>query len=125
MIATIAQSQSASPFTPILLMLLLGGMLYFVMVRPQQKRAKAQRALVGQAQVGDDIITQSGIYGTITDEDEEEGTVTLRIAPGTEIVIMRAAIGRLLTEHEDAYVDEDDDDDAQGGSDQPGQMRDL
>ncbi len=123
MIATIAQSQS-SPFAPIALMLLLGGMLYFVMIRPQQKRAKAQQATVGQAQVGDEIITQSGIYGTITDIDEEEGTVTLQIAPGTEILMMRAAIGRLLTEHEVAY-DEDEDEDAAGGPDQPGQMRDL
>jgi preprotein translocase subunit YajC len=138
MIAFIAQSQSGSSFAPILLMLLLGGLLYFVLVRPQQKRAKAQQRLVGQAEVGDEIITQSGIYGTITDIDEEEGTITLEIAPGTEIVMMRAAIGRLLTEpayeddpDEDAGPDEIQDDhtaegdSAQGGTDQPGQIQDL
>jgi preprotein translocase subunit YajC len=132
MISFIAQSQAGSSFAPLLLMLLLGALLYFVLVRPQQKRAKAQRQLVGQAEIGDEIITQSGIYGTITDIDEEEGTITLEIAPETEIVMMRAAIGRLLSEpayedDADEALDEDvaEDDSAQGGTDQPGQIRDL
>jgi preprotein translocase subunit YajC len=122
MIALIAQTQSnSSPFAPLALMLLLGGLLYFVMIRPQQKRAKAQRQLVSQAEVGDEIMTQSGIFGTVTNIDDEDGTVTVEVAPGIEIRMLRAAIGRLLTEH-DTYEDDDDEPD-QGGSDQPDQIR--
>jgi preprotein translocase subunit YajC len=56
------------------------------------------------------VLTTSGIFGTIVDEDEDEGTVTVEIAPGTRIRMVRSGIARRLTEDDEVY-DEDDDDD--------------
>jgi preprotein translocase subunit YajC len=82
-------------------------------MRNQQKRVRQQQAVQQAAEVGDEVLTTSGIFGTIVDEDEEEGTVTLEIAPGTRIRMVRSGIARRLTE-DDAYdededVDEEDD----------------
>jgi preprotein translocase subunit YajC len=62
------------------------------------------------AEVGDEIMTTSGIFGTIVDDDEDEGTIVLEIAPGTNITMIRGAIARVLSEDEDDDVDDEDDD---------------
>jgi preprotein translocase subunit YajC len=108
-----ADQQSANPLVSLLPLLLIGGAFYFVLIRPQQKRAKAQAALVRSVEVGDEVVTTAGIYGTVTDIDDDTDVITLEIAPGTEIRMVRAGIGRRVTE-DDEYedYDEDADDDA-------------
>ncbi|MCU1455765.1 MAG: yajC [Acidimicrobiales bacterium] len=114
-----------------LLFLPLLVILYVVMVRPQQKRIRAQRALVATVDVGDEVITTAGLFGTITDLDDE--VATLEIAEGVEVRIARAAIGRLASdiidlrsssdelEALDEADDADDDDDRDGAAgDRPG-----
>ena len=91
---------------------LIGGVFYFLLIRPQQRRAKAQQALVRSAEVGDEIVTTSGIFGTIFDIDEEDDVLTVEIAPGTRIRMVRAGIGRRITE-DDEYEDYDEDDDVE------------
>jgi preprotein translocase subunit YajC len=85
-----------------------------VFMRNQQKRVKQQQSNQQAAQVGEDILTTSGIFGTIVDEDEEEGIVTVEIAPGTQIRMVRAGIARRITEDayddDDGYADDDEDD---------------
>ena len=78
-------------------------------MRNQQKRVRNQQALQQSAEVGDEVLTTSGMFGTIIDEDEEEGTVTVEIAPGTQVKMVRAGIARRITE-DDVEDDEDDDD---------------
>lgn len=125
-------SGGAGPLGVLLPFLLLGGLFYFMILRPQQRRQRAQQALVNAVDVGDEIITTAGIYGVITGVDDEEGTIRVEIAPGTEIRLLRAGIGRRVTEDEDvddAYddsVDDDGDDvDDQDHPDQPGQIKEL
>ena len=65
-------------FIPILLVIM-----YFLILRPQQKRLKEQRAMLNLIDVGDDVRTDSGIYGTISDLDGD--TIFLMIADGVEI----------------------------------------
>jgi preprotein translocase subunit YajC len=81
-------------------------------MRNQQKRVRQQQALQQSAEVGDEVLTTSGIFGTIVDEDEDEGTVTVEIAPGTRIKMVRSGIARRLTEDDeyDEYEDDEDDD---------------
>jgi preprotein translocase subunit YajC len=89
-------------------------------MRSQKRKLQAQQALQQQAEVGDEILTTSGIYGTIVESDDDEGTVVVEIAPGTRIKMVRAGISRRLAD--DFEVDEDDvedepaepDDNAQG-----------
>ena len=79
----------------------MGGVFYFLLIRPQQKRVRAQQALVNAVEVGDEIMTTGGIFGTIAEIDDDEGTVLVEIAPGTRIRMVKSGISRRLTEDDD------------------------
>jgi preprotein translocase subunit YajC len=74
-------------FLPIILMFVL---LYFLMIRPQMKRSKEQKAMIEALQKGDEVVTSGGLVGRITKLGEQY--VTLEIAANTEIVVQRAAV---------------------------------
>ena len=74
-------------FLPIILMFVL---LYFLMIRPQMKRAKEQKAMVEALQKGDEVVTAGGVVGKITKLGEQY--VTIEIAPNTEVVLQRSAV---------------------------------
>jgi preprotein translocase subunit YajC len=78
-------------FLPIVLMFVL---LYFLMIRPQMKRAKETKAMIEALQKGDEVVTGAGVVGRITKMGEQY--VTLEIAPETEIVVQRAAVSSPL-----------------------------
>ena len=118
MVSSIAATttQGSNPLVAFLPLILLGGVFYFILIRPQQRRARAQQALVNAVQEGDEIMTNGGIFGTITEIDDDEGTVTVEIAPGTRIRMVKAGIARRLTEDDDTYDEdgsEDEDQDQQ------------
>src|SRR4029077_19843797 len=134
MFQLIAQSGGGSAAGLLIPFILLGGLFYFMILRPQQRRQRAQQELINAVSEGDEIITTAGIYGVVMAIDDEEGTVTVAIAPGTEIKLLRAGIGRRVTVDED--YDEDDeedqddeqdagDEDTSDGPDQPGQIKEL
>lgn len=112
MLASIAQSssQSSNPITLFAPLVLMGGVFYFLLIRPQQKRARAQKALVSSVEVGDEVMTSGGIFGTISQIDDDDGTIQLEIAPGTRIRMVRSGIARRFTEDDD-YEDESEDED--------------
>ena len=74
-------------FLPIILMFVL---LYFLMIRPQMKRAKEQKAMIEALQKGDEVVAAGGVVGRITKLTDQY--VTLEIAPNTEIVVQRGAV---------------------------------
>jgi preprotein translocase subunit YajC len=71
-------------------------MLFFFAVRPQRKRQQEAIALLGRVKPGDEIVTVSGIYGTVT-EIEDDKTMLLEIAENTEIRVARGAISSIVT----------------------------
>jgi preprotein translocase subunit YajC len=93
----------------LLLFGLLGVMMYF-MTRRQKKAQEQQMALQNSLEVGDRVMTTSGLYGTITDA-EDGTTVTLEIAPGVETEWLRAAVREKVgpVEEHDEVTDLDDD----------------
>jgi len=103
------QSSSGGGITLILFLAL--PVVLFLMMRSQRRKASRQQELQRAAEIGDEIMTTSGIFGTIVDEDEDQGTVVVQIAPGTNITMIRAGIARVVTEDEDDVSDEDEDDD--------------
>jgi preprotein translocase subunit YajC len=105
----LAQSSGSGGSLITLLIFVVPFGLLFLFMRNQQKRVRQQQALQQAAEVGDEVLTTAGIFGTIVDEDEGEGTVTVEIAPGTRIRMVRSGIARRLTEDDEAYDDEDDD----------------
>jgi len=74
-------------FLPIILMFVL---LYFLMIRPQMKRAKEQKAMIEALQKGDEVVTAGGIVGRITKLSDQY--VTVEVAPNTEVVMQRSAV---------------------------------
>lgn len=73
---------------------------WFLLLRPQQRRAREVRSMQQALGVGDDVMLTSGVYGTLTEVDDE--TVRLEIAPGVTIRVARGAIGARI----DAPTDE-------------------
>ena len=76
---------------PIILMFVI---LYFLMIRPQMKRAKESKAMIEALQKGDEVVTAGGMVGKISKLSDQY--VTLEIAPNTEISVQRASVQMLL-----------------------------
>ncbi|MGM0402867.1 MAG: preprotein translocase subunit YajC [Thermodesulfobacteriota bacterium] len=77
-------------FIPIILMFVI---FYFLLIRPQQKKAKEHQNMVNNLKKGDRVITSGGIYGEITSLDEN--TVTVEIADKVRIKVSRPSIAGL------------------------------
>ncbi len=86
---------------------------YFLLIRPQRNRQRAQQALLASLEVGDEVMTSGGIFGTIVAIDDDEGVVTVEIAPGTRVKMVRQGISQRFVEDdeydEDGGVDEEAD----------------
>lgn len=82
---------SLSSFLPIILMF---AVLYFLMIRPQMKRQKEQKAMMDALTKGDEVITAGGMLGKVTKVTDTY--VSLEVANGTEIVVQKAAVSTLL-----------------------------
>jgi preprotein translocase subunit YajC len=90
---------------PLLLMFgLLGVMMYF-MTRRQRRAQEQQAALQNSLDVGDRVMTTSGLYGTVTDSSDS-ATITIEIADGVETEWLRAAVREKVGPVEE--IDEDD-----------------
>jgi preprotein translocase subunit YajC len=74
-------------FLPIILMFVL---LYFLMIRPQMKRAKEQRTMIEALQKGDEVVAAGGVIGRITRLTDQYATI--EIAPNIEIIVQRGVI---------------------------------
>jgi preprotein translocase subunit YajC len=112
MLAILAQSNQANPIVAFAPLLLMGVVFYFLLIRPQNQRRRAQMQMQSDIEVGDDVVTTAGIYGTITDIDDDYGVVTIEVAPNTEIRMSRAAIAQRLVDDED--FEEEDQDEVEG-----------
>ena len=96
-------------------LVLMGVLFYFLLIRPQQRRARAQRDLISSVEVGDEIMTAGGILGTVTAMDDDDELLTVEIAPGTRIRVVKRAVSQRFVEEEEA--DEKLDDDGDGNAD--------
>jgi preprotein translocase subunit YajC len=96
-------------------LVLMGVLFYFLLIRPQQRRARAQRDLISSVEVGDEIMTAGGILGTVTAMDDEDELLTVEIAPGTRIRVVKRAVSQRFVEEDEA--DEELDDDGDGNAD--------
>jgi preprotein translocase subunit YajC len=108
-------ANSGSSLVGLALPVLLIVGFYFLLIRPQRNRQRAQQALVASLEVGDDVMTTGGIFGTIVEIDEDEGTVIVEIAPGTRIRMLRQGISQRFVE--DTFEDDDGDETADEGID--------
>lgn len=93
-----AQAPAAGPqgggIESILLILGMFAVLYFLMIRPQMKRAKEHKAMIDALQKGDEVVTAGGILGRITRVEDQY--VTVAIAGGVEVQMQRPAVQTVL-----------------------------
>ncbi len=105
MIQILAQTDGTSSGGSLLSLLfplvLIGGVFYFLLLRPNRQRQRQQQSLLASLQVGDEVMTAGGIFGTLKQIDEEDDTVTVEIAPGTDVRMLRRAISQRLVDQAD------------------------
>jgi preprotein translocase subunit YajC len=76
------------------LMVGMFAIMYFIVIRPQQKQKRDRDAMLGAIKKGDRVVTTSGIHGTVTGMDEQ--TITLRVGDQVKLTFDRAAVGRIV-----------------------------
>ena len=76
-----------------ILILIMLGVFYFLLIRPQQKRQKKHQALLKALKAGDEVITSAGIFGKIS--EIQGNTVTVEIAKNTKIRVMKHYVAGL------------------------------
>jgi preprotein translocase subunit YajC len=102
-------------------LVILVAAFYFLIVRPQRRNAMVRRQLLNAVEVGDEIVTSGGVYGTVLAIDDE--TLEVEIAPGVVVKLARGAIGARITTG--TGTDEADDDGEDGDDEWDGDVDDV
>ena len=82
---------NATQFLPLVLIFVV---FYFLLIRPQQKRAKEHQGMLSKLATGDEVVTTGGILGRITEVGD--GFVTVEIADGVRIKVQKAQVSQLV-----------------------------
>lgn len=85
--------------TPILFLILLLGLAWFLLIAPQRRRQQAAREARDKVDPGDVILTAGGIYGTVL--EVREADMDVQIAPGTTVRMDRRAVAVVVEPHEE------------------------
>ena len=93
----------------LIIMVLMLGVMYVLMIRPQRQRQAQQQSMIDSAGVGDDVLTTGGIYGTISEVEGDD--IVVEIASGVTVHMTRRGIAAVLPpedeeDEEDEEVDE-------------------
>ena len=93
-----AQAAGAAPagggFGMLLFPIILIAVMYFLMIRPQMKRAKEHKSMLDKLAKGDEVITSGGIAGTVTDIGDN--FVTVEVADNVRLRVQKGAVGNVL-----------------------------
>jgi preprotein translocase subunit YajC len=79
-------------FGPIIAMFLV---LYFLLIRPQQRRQKTRNSMLGTLKKGDKIVTVGGLHGTIMEMDDSTNTVIIRVNDTTKLTFDRSSVNAI------------------------------
>lgn len=83
-----------------------GGIMYFFMIRPQQKRAKAHAALLDSIAEDTRVLLTSGIFGTVRHTGERQ--LIVELAPGVEVTVLKGNVARVVAPSDEEFVFTDD-----------------
>lgn len=104
MFATPAYAQAAgggSALTSFVPLILIFAIMYFLMIRPQQKKMKEHKAMVEALRRGDQIVTQGGVIGKVS-KVKDDNEVEVEIADGVKVRVVRSTITQVLSKTEPA-----------------------
>ncbi|MCB5409972.1 preprotein translocase subunit YajC [Pseudogemmobacter faecipullorum] len=96
-----ATGGAGSAIASFLPLILIFGIMYFLMIRPQQKKMKEHRALVEGLRRGDQVVTQGGIVGKVV-KVQEDGMIEVEIAENVKVKVVKATITTVLNKTEAA-----------------------
>ncbi len=106
MFVTPAYAQAAggaSAITSFVPLILIFAIMYFLLIRPQQKKLKEHQAMVKALRRGDQVVTQGGIVGKVTkvlDGADTAGQVEVEIAEGVKVKVIQSTISQVLNKTE-------------------------
>ena len=95
-VAPDAAAGGPSALTSFLPLIAIIAIMYFLMIRPQQKRQKEHQAMLSAIQKGDKVQTNGGILGTVTGIDTAQNELTVEIAPQVRVKVGRGFISRVI-----------------------------
>lgn len=88
-------------FTSFVPLILIFAIMYFLLIRPQQKRQKEHKAMIEGMRRGDQVLTNGGIIGKVT-KVKEDGEIEVEIADGVRVRVLRSMVAQVLTRTEPA-----------------------
>jgi preprotein translocase subunit YajC len=89
-----APASTGSQIAPLLVMVVFIVIFYFLLIRPQQKKAKEHQALVSKLAVGDEVVTNGGLLGRVTDVGDS--FVTLEVADSVRVKVQKFQVSALM-----------------------------
>ncbi len=105
--AAYAQTVGAAPggaaalLTNVAPLILIFGIMYFLLIRPQQKKLKDHKAMVAAVRRGDQVVTQGGIIGKVS-KVKEDGELEVEVAEGVRVRVIKGTIASVISKTEPA-----------------------
>ena len=90
--------EAFAQFVPLILIF---GIMYFLLIRPQQKKVKEHQAMVAALRRGDQVVTQGGMIGKVT-KVKDDGELELEIADGVKVRVIQSTISTVMSKGEPA-----------------------
>jgi preprotein translocase subunit YajC len=87
-------ASSSSQFAPVLMMVVFVGIFYFLLIRPQQKKAKDHQNMIAKLSAGDEVVTSGGILGRII--EVSDAFVTLEVADSVRLKVQKGQVTSLM-----------------------------
>jgi preprotein translocase subunit YajC len=89
-----AAGQQPSPWSPLIMLAIFFAVFFFLVIRPQMKRAKEHRSMVSALAKGDEVITTGGLAGRI--DDVSDSFITVEISDGVRVKVQKQAVTVVL-----------------------------
>lgn len=98
---------------PLLALLITFGLMWALLILPQQRRMRKHQAVIASLEVGDEVVTAGGVYGTVMEVAEE--TLAVEVAPGVVLQVLRNAVTQRVAPAEPVEADAVDADPVEEG----------
>ena len=96
--------QGGSAFAQFIPLILIFAIMYFLLIRPQQRKLKAHRAMVESLRRGDQVITQGGLIGKVS-KVKEDDEIEVELGPNMKVRVVKSTVAQVVSKTEPAVVD--------------------
>ena len=96
--------QGGSAFAQFIPLILIFAIMYFLLIRPQQRKLKAHRAMVENLRRGDQVITQGGLIGKVS-KVKEDDEIEVELGPNMKVRVVKSTVAQVVSKTEPAAVD--------------------